>query len=236
MALTQVSTGMIADGAITSAKLATGTPLTAPNAINEAPPVTIASAATVAIGAAAANSITISGTTTITAFDSIAAGAVRRLVFAGALTLTHNATSLILPSGASITTAAGDVAEFVSLGSGNWRCFNYMKASGQAVVAPAAGVTSVATGNGLTGGTITSTGTLSIAAPAFDSVGAYGTGTKVNTTYTVNSSVASPSYMNVVGNGVGGTYSGTWRVMSGAVAYFSSGCNTYPQYQMVRIA
>ena len=117
-------------------------------ALNEAHIATLASAATVAIGAATANTITITGTTTITAFDTIAAGAVRRLVFAGALTLTHNATSLILPSGASITTAAGDVAEFVSLGSGNWRCFNYMKANGQAVVAPAAGVTSFA---GLTG-------------------------------------------------------------------------------------
>jgi hypothetical protein len=54
--------------------------------------------------------------------------------FSGALTLTHNATSLILPGGASITTAAGDVAYFVSLGSGNWRCTGYQKASGAAVV------------------------------------------------------------------------------------------------------
>jgi len=54
--------------------------------------------------------------------------------FSGALTLTHNATSLILPGGASITTAAGDVAYFVSLGSGNWRCTGYQKANGQAVV------------------------------------------------------------------------------------------------------
>ena len=34
-------------------------------------------------------------------------------------------------------------------------------------------VTSVATGNGLSGGTITSTGTLTIAAPTFNSVGSY---------------------------------------------------------------
>lgn len=103
-------------------------------ALNETAAVTIASASTVAIGAAAANTISISGTTTITAFDTIAAGAVRRLMFAGALTLTHNATSLILPGGANITTAAGDAAEFVSLGSGYWRCINYTKASGVAVV------------------------------------------------------------------------------------------------------
>ena len=115
------------------------------SALNEAPPVTLASAATVNIGAAAANSITISGTTTITAFDSIAAGAVRRVTFSGALILTHNATSLILPTGANLTTAAGDVAEFQSLGSGNWRCDYYSKASGAAVLP-----------SSFTGGTLTS--------------------------------------------------------------------------------
>lgn len=109
------------------------------SALNEAPPVTIASSATVAIGAAAANSITVSGTTTITAFDSIAAGAFRRVVFSGALVLTHNATSLILPSAANITTVAGDVAEFLSLGSGNWRCTSYSRASGSALVSSGGG-------------------------------------------------------------------------------------------------
>lgn len=103
-------------------------------AMNGAPPVTIASASTVAIGAAAANDITISGTTTITAFDTIAAGAERRVTFSGVLTLTHNGTSLILPGAANITTAAGDVATFLSLGSGNWRCVDYQRASGLPVI------------------------------------------------------------------------------------------------------
>ncbi|WP_324730966.1 hypothetical protein [Pseudomonas paeninsulae] len=101
-------------------------------ALNEAAIVTLASAATVDIGAAKANTISISGTTTITALGTIASGALRRLVFQGALTLTHNATSLILPTVANITTAAGDVAEFVSLGSGNWRCISYLRADGLA--------------------------------------------------------------------------------------------------------
>lgn len=105
------------------------------SAMNAAPPVTIASASTVAIGAAAANDITTSGTATITAFDAIAAGAERRVTFSGALTLTHNGTSLILPGAANITTAAGDVATFLSLGSGNWRCVDYQRASGLPVVA-----------------------------------------------------------------------------------------------------
>jgi len=133
--------GVPSDGSVSSAKLA-ATQLTLPNAVNEAATVTIASASTVDIGAAAANTITISGTTTITAFGTIASGAVRRLVFAGALTLTHNATSLILPGSANITTAAGDVAEFLSLGSGNWRCINYSKASGTSVASSYSGPSS----------------------------------------------------------------------------------------------
>lgn len=102
-------------------------------ALNHAPSVSIASAATVNIGAAASNLITITGTTTITAFDTIASGAIRVLTFAGALTFTHNATSLILPGAANITTAAGDVAVMLSLGSGNWKCIAYQRASGKAV-------------------------------------------------------------------------------------------------------
>lgn len=103
-------------------------------ALNWSATQTIASATTTDIGAATSNSVIVSGTTTITALGTIAAGAERVVQFSGALTLTHNATSLILPGGASITTAAGDVAYFVSLGSGNWRCTGYQKANGQAVV------------------------------------------------------------------------------------------------------
>ena len=56
------------------------------------------------------------------------------LRFAGALAFTHNASSLILPTGANITTAANDVAVLVSEGSGNWRCAAYTRASGEALV------------------------------------------------------------------------------------------------------
>jgi hypothetical protein len=54
-------------------------------------------------------------------------------VFADSLLLTNNATSLILPSSNNITTAGGDVATFLSLGSGNWRCVDYQRADGGAV-------------------------------------------------------------------------------------------------------
>jgi hypothetical protein len=102
-------------------------------AINEKKGSDIASASTTDIGAATGNYIHVTGTTTITALGTIQAGTRRIVEFDGALTLTHNATSLILPTGANITTAAGDVASFISEGSGNWRCVNYMKADGKSL-------------------------------------------------------------------------------------------------------
>lgn len=88
----------------------------------------IASASTTNLANATGWSVDITGTTTITAFGTVDAGQVFILTFTGALTLTHNATSLILPGGASFTTAAGDVAIMKSLGSGNWKCLNYQQA------------------------------------------------------------------------------------------------------------
>jgi len=97
---------------------------------------TFASATTTDIGfGSLTNNVTISGTTTITSLGTSATNAspIYFVKFSGALILTHNATSLILPGAANITTAAGDCAIFEALGSGNWRCLNYMKANGQAV-------------------------------------------------------------------------------------------------------
>jgi hypothetical protein len=90
---------------------------------------TKASAATCDIGSVTETRVKVTGTTTIASFGSGANK--RKLVrFTAALTLTHHATSLILPGGADITTAAGDVAEFVSDASGNWRCVSFMRSSG----------------------------------------------------------------------------------------------------------
>ena len=90
----------------------------------------IASSTTPALGAVEGLFHDITGTATITGFDTVRAGIWKFVKFEGALTLTHNATSLILPGGASITTADGDSAIFASEGSGNWRCHNYSKATG----------------------------------------------------------------------------------------------------------
>lgn len=119
--------------------------------LNENKGADIASATTTDIGAATGNQADITGTTTITGLGTVKAGTRREIEFDGILTLTHNATSLILPGGANITTAAGDAATFISLGSGNWRCHNYQRADG----------TAVAGGNGALIGiqTFTATGT-----------------------------------------------------------------------------
>jgi len=89
----------------------------------------IASATTTDLGAVAGLKHNITGTTTITGFGTVASGIWKILKFAGALTLTHNATSLILPGAANITTVANDTAIFLSEGSGNWRCVAYMPAT-----------------------------------------------------------------------------------------------------------
>lgn len=103
--------------------------------LNEAPPVTTASAASIDIGAAASNTVLVSGTASITSLGTIAAGAIRYLRATGAFTLTHNATSLIL-QGANITAAVGDVFRFESLGSGNWRMTGFQSAAAPATYQP----------------------------------------------------------------------------------------------------
>lgn len=83
------------------------------------------------------NYFDVTGATTITSIVTVGIGTAIKLQFDSILTLTHHATDLILPSGANITTAAGDEAEFVEYAAGDWRCTNYQKANGTALVGPA---------------------------------------------------------------------------------------------------
>jgi len=85
-------------------------------------------------------------------------------------------------------------------------------------------VTSVATGNGLSGGTITSTGTLAIACPGFNTVGSYIWALmNVNGTQTAGQNYAAgsgnlqtelSSQINGDQTGVNGSISGTWKWMA----------------------
>jgi hypothetical protein len=86
------------------------------------------------------NYFDITGTTTITSIGTLGIGTVVTLHFDGALTLTHNATDLVLPGGANITTAAGDEFTFVEYASGDWRCIGYVLASGEAIVGGGGGI------------------------------------------------------------------------------------------------
>lgn len=90
----------------------------------------IASASAITIPASG-NYFVVTGTTGITSITDTNSWYGREVVlkFSGALTITHSA-NLILPGAANITTAAGDVAHFVSESSGVWRCSSYTKYSG----------------------------------------------------------------------------------------------------------
>lgn len=91
--------------------------------------VTVASASTTDVLGAESSYVAISGTTTITSLGSTPN--VRKFVrFTGATTLTYNGTSLILPGGANIKTAAGDTMIVASDASGNARVYSYQRASG----------------------------------------------------------------------------------------------------------
>jgi hypothetical protein len=93
----------------------------------------VASATTTDLGASDSDYVTVTGTTTITGLGSTTTRNHIWVKFAGVLTLTHNATSLILPTGENITTAAGDIAEFVRISGSNWQCVGYHPVSGNPV-------------------------------------------------------------------------------------------------------
>ena len=101
-------------------------------------PLTSLSSAAPDLGTIASHNITFTGNTTITSFGSSASTTfpLYRLNFSTVLVLTHNGTSLILPSAVNITTASGDNAEALYLGSGNWQVISYQRGVGTSVVSP----------------------------------------------------------------------------------------------------
>ena len=99
------------------------------NRVNFSKGADIASASTLILGSDG-NYFDVTGTTAITAIATVGVGTVVKLHFDAALTFTHNATTLILPGGANITTAAGDEAEVIEYSTGNWRVLDYVKADG----------------------------------------------------------------------------------------------------------
>jgi len=116
--------------------------------------VDVASATTTDIGAAASRNVRITGTTTITGLGTVAAGTMRFVRFADALTLTHNATSLIMPGTVSRKTVAGDSMIAVSLGSGNWKVLTFVEGTRPAFLALASSGQTNITGDGTLAGIV----------------------------------------------------------------------------------
>jgi hypothetical protein len=89
----------------------------------------------------------ITSTTAITAFAFTNNWAGRKAIirFNTVRTLTHNATSLIIPGAANITTGQGDIALIENLGSINFRVNFYQRANGTGIIA---GSTSIVVNTG----------------------------------------------------------------------------------------
>lgn len=141
----------------------------------------IASATTTDIGAATGNCVDVTGTTTITGLGTVQAGTTRFVRFTGVLTLTHNATSLILPTGANITTAAGDTAIFESLGSGNWVCLVFQRKDGTSLTAFNASTAPAGTVLQVVNTIVTSAASGTTAIPIDDSIPQNTEGTEIMT-------------------------------------------------------
>lgn len=88
--------------------------------------------------ATSGNVVTLSSTATANTLGTVQAGFIGVIHYGVAITITHNGTSRILPTGANITTTVGDVEIVLSLGSGNWRTIAYMRADGTALGAGSA--------------------------------------------------------------------------------------------------
>lgn len=94
--------------------------------------VDIASSATITVGQG--DYFSISGTTNISAINTVRVGKRVRLHFNDALTLIHSANFILIPDSIvtsdDIVTIAGDVATFIERSVGQWECTSYKRADG----------------------------------------------------------------------------------------------------------
>jgi hypothetical protein len=103
--------------------------------IGSSPKSMLTAGATSDLGSATSRYVSLTGSTTISSFGSSASlnFPLYTLTFTGTNTLVNSA-SLGLPGNANITTAIGDYAQAVYLGSGNWRIIDYQRATGASVI------------------------------------------------------------------------------------------------------
>lgn len=79
----------------------------------------VASAATCNIGQTPTPDVQITGTTGITSFGYAPVGTYKRLIFTGAVLITYNVSTMILPGAVNYTTSANDTLAVVQVGTGN---------------------------------------------------------------------------------------------------------------------
>lgn len=176
---------------------------------------TLASASTTNLGSKYEGFINITGTTTINSFGSSSlTGQAKIVKFGGALQLTYNGTSMILPGGANINTAAGDCAIMVPLGSGNWQCVAYMRADGSIVVQGPTGVTT----------SVASAATTNLAAAASHSV--LITGTTTITSFGSSAGTAAPIYFIRFAAALTLTHNATSLIIPGGVSIATAAGDT----------
>ena len=202
MALNRIIADSIADGTVVASDIADGTITLAKLQSGLLPPATANSAAAYANAAfATANTGTASGSYANSAFATAntgsASGSYANSAFSTANTASTNATN------------AGGYAN---------------SAFAKANTAGVGTVTSVATGNGLSGGTITSTGTLVVACPSFNSVGSYVlahiTIATSGSNYSAGAGASqyqSAVYSGDVGIALVNNLSGTWKHMAATI-------------------
>lgn len=102
-------------------------------AINASAITTLASDSSVAIGEANSNTVYVTGTVPISGYDIVAAGIRRTVIYTSAVMLIHNSVTHIVRGGVNKTTSAGDSAEWMSLGGGNWFMLDYCSAGSTSV-------------------------------------------------------------------------------------------------------
>jgi hypothetical protein len=216
MALNRIIADSIADGTVVASDIADGTITLAKLQSGLLPPATANSAAAYANAAfATANTGTASGSYANSAFATAntgsASGSYANSAFSVANTSSTNATNAGVYANSAFATANTGSA------SGSYANSAFAKAN----TAGTGTVTSVATGNGLTGGTITTTGTLSLdyytgsdANYTSYPVGSYlissGMGTETSVARN-NSSSLRYTQFSVFSPNSGTLISGTWR-------------------------
>lgn len=184
----------------------------------------------------------VTGVVAVTAISTRTAGQRVLLEFEGILTLTHSA-ALVLPGALNIITAAGDIAEFVSEGAGNWRCSQYIRASvvyltmrpapqiksapGAFVYTPTSGVRYAdfeAVGGGGGGGGVDGQGAGTGGSGGGGASGFYGRTGPINVTgaATFNGSIGAAGAAGSAGGGDGGV-GGDTSITVGATTYTFGG-------------